>query len=391
MRKRVFVTNVFGNKNKGDQALFESLVAAVRAQGSEVCWAVATNPDDNARVYPGVTWFGVPWYTPRRGIVAKSVHALWAVGSVPVTALLSVGANSEMIERLREADVIVACPGGYLEDSSRSYISHILQLLLVVFLRKRLILAPQSIGPIRSTFWRSVLTFILERAERVYVREEWSYRFCTETLGIAGDRVSTTVDLAIQVPFAQKEHRFALRDRSETPCLGLTVLDWGFQGRRAAKLRYHDGIVELAHRLHGRGWKIKLLPQTFSRGAPNADLEFAAGILRECPFIASTDQPEHLADFLEEFSDVWVTLGSRLHSCLLSIVAGVPAVALAYLPKSTGTFDLMGVGDFVYRIDDFSAQELERRIEMLAGEGEAAAYFGRINGALMEQGAEFRI
>lgn len=390
MRRRIFVTNVFGNKNKGDQVLFESLRAAVRAQCGDVVWAVATNPTDNARIYPDVEWFGVPWYTHRRGRLGKVAHAAWSVGTLPLLAALRIGRSGKLIAALGEADVVIACPGGYLEDSSPSYISHTLQLLLVALLGKRLILAPQSVGPVASPLWRGILRYIFLRASHIYVREEWSYRFCATDLRIPPDRLSLTVDLAIHVPFKLEGRQFQLRRQPGGRCLGLTVLDWGFQGREDAKSRYRDEIIALAERFHRRGWRIKMLPQTFSRDAPNPDLEFASAILDACPFIESAAQPEHLSDFLRQFENVTVTVGSRLHSCLLSIVAGVPAIALAYLPKSIGTFELMGIEDHAYGIDRFSAEELEAPIHLLANDDEAEVYFRRINASLNERGTEFR-
>lgn len=391
MRRRVFVSNVFGNKNKGDQVLFESLREAVRAQGGEICWAVATNPADNAKIYPDITWFGVPWYTPHRGKAAKVVHAALSILGLPLAGTLGLGQSGRLVGALREADLVIACPGGYLEDSSPSYISHTLQLLLVVLLRKRLIMAPQSVGPVGSPFWRRVLRFILLRTEHVYVRELWSYRFCADDLKVPADRLSLTVDLAVQVPFTLGNRRFELRRQKGGRCLGITVLNWGFQGRADVKQRYHDGIVDLARRFHERGWRVKLLPQTFSRDAPNPDLEFASSILAACPFIEAAPQPEHLSDFLRQFAEVTVTVGSRLHSCLLSIVAGVPAVALAYLPKSTGTFELMDIGQYVYEMDRFSVAELEARVDELAEDELAELYFERINASLAASRTEFRL
>jgi colanic acid/amylovoran biosynthesis protein len=58
-------------------------------------------------------------------------------------------------------------------------------------------------------------------------------------------------------------------------------------------------------------------------------------------------------------------IGSRMHSAIFSLAGNVPTLALAYQPKTIGTFDLINMGQFVLDIKKFKEKELEEKITQL--------------------------
>jgi colanic acid/amylovoran biosynthesis protein len=69
-----------------------------------------------------------------------------------------------------------------------------------------------------------------------------------------------------------------------------------------------------------------------------------------------------------------LTLGTRLHSCIFSLAACTPAIAVAYGHKAVGIMGMADAGDFVLDIADLSVDDgrqmiddvLERREELAA-------------------------
>ncbi|MGR5973785.1 polysaccharide pyruvyl transferase family protein [Bacillus cereus] len=58
-------------------------------------------------------------------------------------------------------------------------------------------------------------------------------------------------------------------------------------------------------------------------------------------------------------------IGSRMHSCIFAIGAGVPTIGLAYQPKTVGTFELIGLKQRTFNVDSFSKEELVEMCERI--------------------------
>jgi len=76
--------------------------------------------------------------------------------------------------------------------------------------------------------------------------------------------------------------------------------------------------------------------------------------------------PRGPSELLRIYGGAKVTFGMRLHSVILSLVAGTPAVALAYWgPKTAGIMTMVGSSDHCFDIDTFSSQEVAEKISQI--------------------------
>lgn len=62
-------------------------------------------------------------------------------------------------------------------------------------------------------------------------------------------------------------------------------------------------------------------------------------------------QPESLQDHLAFYDVIDLTVGSRLHSCLLGVALGVPAICISYLPKCEYIMKDLGLSRYTLQID----------------------------------------
>ena len=72
------------------------------------------------------------------------------------------------------------------------------------------------------------------------------------------------------------------------------------------------------------------------------------------------------ADLKQVYGACDLVVGSRMHSTILAMLAGVPTIGLAYQPKTTGVFEQLGLADWVLDIAGFAPADLSARLRRMA-------------------------
>jgi colanic acid/amylovoran biosynthesis protein len=67
-------------------------------------------------------------------------------------------------------------------------------------------------------------------------------------------------------------------------------------------------------------------------------------------------------ELMEKYGSMNVFIASRMHSAIFALNAGVPTIALAYQPKTTGTFKLLDLEAYAADITDFTEHWLYERL-----------------------------
>jgi len=75
-----------------------------------------------------------------------------------------------------------------------------------------------------------------------------------------------------------------------------------------------------------------------------------------------------VTELREHFRSVSVVVGTRLHSCIVAMLAGTPAIGLAYQPKSLGTFRLLNLEEYCLDVESFEADRVAQLAADLAGQ-----------------------
>lgn len=392
---RITISNVFGSSNRGDALLVEALHAAIRsAFGPEAALSgVAHFPELERAHLPDVAWSPPParsyaankWV--RRGV--NAVRTLGSLGYAAVGApalwplLPPPAAQRASIRALRDADLVISCAGGFLLDVNASILGNLMQMRIAKRFGRPLILAPQTIGPIRSPRLRALTAHTLAKADLICAREQYTYDFLVGDLGLPAERVLRTTDIAFEhgsVDAAGGAQ--ALSDLGFAPdeaFIGATVVDWAFPAAAspaAAKAAYRDKVVALLTRIHeATGRRILLFNQVSS------DLALGREVVARCGPAAILDEADRSTPVMRgmiERADLF--LGSRFHSCVFALLGRVPTVSLAYTYKSTGIMQDLGLEDRVWDIDAFDVNELADLIKRLVEQREAES--ARVDAAL---------
>ena len=371
---KIVVANVFGAVNKGDAALIEVCIDEIYSAfpGASVS-GIAYQPSTQRRHLPQVTWHErlgnclsrSVWRRRLCNVVRQGATICYVLFGRPWPLGLLIPREQRCaIKALKDADIVISCPGGYLEDSNPSYYANLIQIWAAARFGAKVVLAPQSVGPIRSRRGQWFAKKILSKANLVCVRESESYNFAVQTLSLPEKRVVRTGDLAFwheSTPAARELLKTEFGIEPDEPYIAVSVIEWAFPlaaDQTEAKQRYVRKICQLLSILHETlGVRVVIVNQVA------ADLPVGREIASRHPDFVILDQRDRpVADVRGIIAGSAVFLGSRFHSCIFGLLAGQPLVALSYLPKTSGIMTDLGLSARVHDIDTFDVQRVAERM-----------------------------
>ena len=376
---QIVIVGINGALNSGDQTLCDATIRLLREtfSGAQLS-GVHRSPELQERFFPGVKWLpqiGVSYSDHR---IPRRLTNLWGLGAASVNLALGLrkgyGLSASArgtYQALAKADLVVGCAGGWLEDHYVSIWTNLVQLGIASVNRVPVFIAPQSIGPFRRALSLEAARRILSRAVGVTVREEISLGYARE-LDVAEERLRVFPDLALFERNADHEQAAALLHRlcgpDVPPLAGTTLMPWTFPGASnpAAELEaYLEKVAATARLVYQRtGMKTLFLRQIRDDKGHTGDGELVRKVAeraRDCGvFCPDYLEPALLRGIIARCQVFW---GTRLHSNIFAATQRVPVVAIAYQHKAMGIMKMLGMGDYVVRIEDFDPTMLAGLIQ----------------------------
>jgi colanic acid/amylovoran biosynthesis protein len=380
--KKAVIFNVFGHLNSGDAVLLETLIDVFSQFRADYSLSgIAFDTASEKLWLPELEWFERIGNATSKGIPGRLVQIVRLAVAIVIALnarllwlkCLLPESQRRAVEELAAAELAIACPGGYLEDSNSAYVVNIISVLLASSLSKRVVLAPQSIGPIRSRFGRFLVRQMIRRAAAVFVREEESLLFLQEVLAparreqdlakveLVGDLAFWFRGVASNKSVADEAERVGLDP--DRKILGMTVVDWKFphvEDRQRSYDNYVESVSSLIRHVEARGEHQIIL---FNQVSSDLDLGRRIGLLHPQVLIDTLDRPAGTFSKLVGLCDVFV--GTRFHSCIFALIENVPTTAIAYLPKTTGIMRALGMEEFVIDIDSVTGDSLIKKYDMM--------------------------
>lgn len=356
---RIVVTNGYSSLNKGDAAIAEVLLSALRefSARAELQFVSVTPELDAPRYAPwNVDVIGedlAPYFSPGR--VQKVVRGL--------SRQVFGASDTDYGRAIRDSDLVVACGGGYLNDGfGPGVLLHTEQLKVAKRHQVPTVLANQSVGPFHSRFWLNHVKQSVSHISAAVVRERQSIPWA-EQLGLEGDRIILAPDLAFGL--GRADGVTVPLELPKRPFVAVTVRWWTFPGHPSptqAQDRYLNAVTRaLTDLAKSRDVAIVFLPQVIGPGADDdriAARRVAAELLRENVDAEVLEQdltPQELSAILLRSE---MLVGTRMHSNIFSLNQGTPVVAIAYEHKTTGIMSDLGLGEFSVPISEVNAEGL---------------------------------
>jgi len=390
----ILINDVYSHHNRGDSALTEVLVHYIRdVLPNARIYLLSQFWEENRHYFdPLLNATSVPllWDVPMdANKLRRLVRAAGSFGRLagaymwgrPAALSAELTRQRDTLELYRQADILIDKGGGSLYSSERypfylSIYQHLLGLWVGTRLCPTVIMAPQSIGPLFRRHDRMFTKAVLSRLDMVMVRDPAS-RILLSKMGV--DHVLVP-DAAFLDNFVTEPTERVMSVLSQLPSdrirVGAVVLDWrryvrGYKDDFQAVDRYLETLADSLQEV-GQSYPLNIFvfPHVVARhrdsdlGASQALVQKirdrgAKAELIEGDFSAS-DQV-HLYGAMDAF------VGSRMHSTIFAMLRGVPTIGLSYQPKMTGTYQILGLEDFVMDVTNVDGGALSERLgEMLA-------------------------
>lgn len=376
----IVIFNVFGHLNSGDAVLVETLADLLHEHHPESqITGIAFDPNTQSQWMPEIAWSERIANTPQNGLCGRAYQVILLVAAILISLHQRFGFLTRLFpqpqrlafEALVNADLALSCPGGYLEDSNHGYIINCISMLVACRLSKCVVLAPQTVGPIRSKLGRFIIRRVTERADRIFLRERESLKFLNEVLGEDSTLISRKVEVAGDLAFwftrdSKEDIGTAQRNvgiRQNEKIVGMTVVDWAFPhaaNYQEAKQNYIQSLSALIKHITASGlYQIVIFNQVSS------DLSLAKYLGELHPEVVVDTLERDSACYSKLIATCDVFVGTRFHSCILALLEGIPTVAIAYLPKTNGVMNDLGLSDHVIDINNVTGQQLIDHFEQM--------------------------
>lgn len=258
----------------------------------------------------------------------------------------------DFISDLKQYDAVIQVGGSFFVDLyGTAQFEHVLCSLIA---KKNIYLVGHSVGPFENDFFNEVATYSFSNVNKLILREEVSLELM-RSAGIPTDKVIMGVDTAFLVddnkPQAKNyvlEHWLDIISRK--PTIAITVRRLAPFNKRlgVSQESYESAIASLVDYYINEGFQVVAFSTcTGIESYNNDDRMIAYAVSRKLKASASDF---HIV--MDEINDLQLgyllkecvlTVGTRLHSAIISINFGTPAVAINYEHKSLGVMRGLGM------------------------------------------------
>lgn len=241
---------------------------------------------------------------------------------------------------IRNSDVLISGGGGLLQDSTsaKSFLYYAGIILLAKFLRKKVYIFAQSIGPVANPANKYLLRKVLNASDLITVRDKASFEYL-ESLNLNHKNMIQTADPTF---ILKPEYTVKIAKRNEVPTIGICPREI------LAANRLPEEFAAICDKLY-KNLKANILLIPFQ---PLKDAGICSKIkaLSKAPIeILSNSNPLEIMGMIAQMD---LIIGMRLHSLIFAANTNVPAIGISYDPKVDGFME--GVGLPVLTIKDLS-------------------------------------
>lgn len=385
---KIVVVNAFARGNRGDAALLSVAIQQLQRAypGAEIAIAGFEEPGEwpefdgipnlgSIRRYVGDEQAGRAARISRK-VLAAALALIAAVpgGGAPLRALAG-ALPREMRAELRAlagADLVLSLGGGYL--NGRADFASDLSigfLLLPLWLAGRfgvpVVLAPQSYGPFPTRVQRAMTRRVLGASRRVVAREAISVARLAEA-GVPSANLVRGVDSAFA--FRSRSQRAWRSELGIAPEATVVLVTARQFLEPSAQSVYEEAMAVAVRHLLGRdGCHVVLVPQVTCTFQADDDRivnrRIAAAVEGPGLHVLDDELIDH-HDVFALYASADLILGTRFHSVIFGLVAGVPCAAIEYDHKTRGIMEDLGLGEWVVRMADARPQVLTELVDRLA-------------------------
>jgi colanic acid/amylovoran biosynthesis protein len=373
--------------NGGEAATVMAVVEVIRrAFGAQTeCVIYEQNPEAAARYYPELSFRKLLYYSvahaPRIRIIGSLIGRLnrsrfllaaraWSKGWRRLARLMITPQERSDLEHYDSADVVISTGGTYLVDNY-NLDPRLFDYQVTLALKKPLVFFTQSIGPIEKPGNRRRLRPVLERARLILLRDQPSLKH-VRNMDVTNPHVHLSADAVFALGStngkAQLNGHARTSSSSERPKAAISVRHWlHFKSAdtETGMNRYRRAIVTATdHLIRTRHFNVTFVSSCQgvreywaddSAEAERIVQMLAPDVRKHVTVDRGFRTPNEMVGALHGFD---LVIATRFHMAIFAMLAGTPAVAIAYEFKTQELYRTMGAPDWVLDIETVEGNAL---------------------------------
>jgi len=394
--KKITIINAYGNKNIGDGAIQESAFNFLNklVDKKDIIFLLSVdayrykkNPLFCAKVVQHQLPYGYAIQTSSKPLsYTNKMYRFTKIFTISLYYTVFAKINKEFLSKktaysyiraIIDADIVIGMGGGYF--TSRYGLSDNFGLLLTLLpiyiakhYHKKIIFLPLTFGPFANETHAKMTHKILANTT-VFCRDKDSLKKIKK-LNSKKNSVKTiyTPDLALFLDSPTK-NKFGKGNNYYV----ITAREWLDEKKQKLYEKELSKVIQ-------RNWDEKKLKAIFIPMAYNAieddDRRVAKRIRKEIsnPNIFSVTHPHNSTEVQKLLCNAEFAICTRMHSALLSFIAEIPFVTIAYSPKTINFLEDFGLEDWNISIEDFTANKLKKKVDKLISKKDSEAFIQTI-------------
>ncbi len=261
-----------------------------------------------------------------------------------VSLLCNVSFWRQIKKEIQSLNVLLIGGGNLLMDIYTSWpVYPLIYVILATRARVPVMFYAVGAGPLRSRRARFYFRWACRMAGAITLRDKESLDFVAETLGLKRDKLVLSADPALCLSTGEQAMRAKTGGQLR---IAMTVVPYYRPGYwpypdAAVYERYCRAMAQIVERVLDR-FDARLL--FFATNTHDiAVAPDVAGTLGACNRVEVIEDRLTVQELLSLLANCHLTIGTRLHSLILSFVAGTPALAFSYQPKVTYFYKRIGM------------------------------------------------
>jgi colanic acid/amylovoran biosynthesis protein len=394
----ILIVNYHSDRNAGDKVLLAVTLDQLRCHFPQAHVTVVTNdPANYGGDEPSVGSFTT--WVKKDG----SENGGWRIGSLlalpywGIIALIAVLAHRlgfwpkgqsqrqrsqpyQLLRAYADADLVVSCAGNFLYSGGSVGLAFLLAAISLgygILMGKAVYTMPQTIGPLHRGWEKKILAWILPRLRLVLVRDRISQELVQNLTQGRKTNCRLVPDIAFAFQGASRERgrqflaQAGLPSDAHRPLLGITAINWGEMNRAfTTQPEYEQALAATAtHFIRTQGGRVVIFAQVCGPTSSEDDRIPARRIRGLIPHatddVLLVDEIVPAEMLQAAYGNMDLFLGSRLHSNIFALIAGVPVLAVAYQYKTFGVMDLVGLREWTLDIAETTPQALTSMLDKL--------------------------
>jgi len=382
---RILIVNIHSSKNAGDLALLECTIGQLQAGFDQPKITLSCNwPQEDYFTYSGYEVVQAPWDLAGlndKPLPDQLISFLYGVVRSMAVRVKTRSTNRQLtgweglFDAYRRVDLVVGVAGNQFYSTGRfgwPFPVSLMPVYLAHKFRKPFYTMPQSIGPLRRGWERTLLKKAYRHARVIQVRDEVSHDL-TKEIGIPSHITFYAPDPAFNFPPSERDQAIQCLKgygyQEDNQALGVSVL--GSMGRTLP-----DGSISNYYQVLASG-----LCSFLERTSANVYLfsQVTGPTRMEDDRLGAATVAHLLSDYQSRVVNVDNVIApamlkacyglmdffipSRLHSGIFALGMNVPCLFIGYLSKTRGVLRSIGLEDWVIDLKDFTEDYFWRKLQ----------------------------